>query len=263
MYGDFLDKDGRYARCDEFLEVVRRLWAGETVDFDGEHIASTARRSPRSPTQCRRSTSAAPRRPPAGWPLGTRTSTSPGASRRKRSRKRSPGSGGSLRRSGARTRDRSDSVSGCTRSPATRRLLHGRRRTGCSPRSPTTRSSGSRTACAAASPRVSGGCWHCTAGARTTSRSIPTSGPASAWSAAAPGPRWSAATRRSRTGSRSTPRSGSTSSCCRRTRTSRARTGSARACCPILAERGLWKDPRPQRHHNVAVPFATAGRAAS
>ncbi|WP_322938271.1 LLM class flavin-dependent oxidoreductase [Nocardioides bizhenqiangii] len=41
MYGDFLDKDGRYARCGEFLEVVRRLWAGETVDFDGEHLAVT------------------------------------------------------------------------------------------------------------------------------------------------------------------------------------------------------------------------------
>ncbi|WP_148615597.1 LLM class flavin-dependent oxidoreductase [Nocardioides rubriscoriae] len=37
MFGDFLDKDGRYARCDEFLEVVRRLWTGERVDFDGEH----------------------------------------------------------------------------------------------------------------------------------------------------------------------------------------------------------------------------------
>lgn len=37
-YGDFLDKDARYARCDEFLTVVRRLWAGETVDFDGEHL---------------------------------------------------------------------------------------------------------------------------------------------------------------------------------------------------------------------------------
>jgi alkanesulfonate monooxygenase len=37
-YGDFLDKDGRYARCDEFLTVVRRLWAGETVDFEGEHV---------------------------------------------------------------------------------------------------------------------------------------------------------------------------------------------------------------------------------
>lgn len=38
MFGDFLDKDGRYARCDEFLTIVRRLWAGETVDFHGEHL---------------------------------------------------------------------------------------------------------------------------------------------------------------------------------------------------------------------------------
>lgn len=37
-YGDFLDKDGRYARCDEFLAIVRRLWLGETVDFHGEHL---------------------------------------------------------------------------------------------------------------------------------------------------------------------------------------------------------------------------------
>lgn len=37
-YGDFLDKDARYARCDEFLTVVRALWAGETVDFAGEHV---------------------------------------------------------------------------------------------------------------------------------------------------------------------------------------------------------------------------------
>jgi len=38
MFGDFLDKDGRYARCEEFLEVVRRLWTGETVNFAGEHF---------------------------------------------------------------------------------------------------------------------------------------------------------------------------------------------------------------------------------
>ena len=37
-YGDFLDKPARYRRCDEFLEVVRRLWAGERVDFDGQHV---------------------------------------------------------------------------------------------------------------------------------------------------------------------------------------------------------------------------------
>ncbi|NLU65781.1 LLM class flavin-dependent oxidoreductase [Streptomyces sp. HNM0574] len=37
-YGDFLDKDQRYARTGEFLGIVRRLWAGETVDHDGTHL---------------------------------------------------------------------------------------------------------------------------------------------------------------------------------------------------------------------------------
>jgi len=37
-YGDYLEKDDRYLRTGEFLEVVRRLWAGEQVDFHGEHI---------------------------------------------------------------------------------------------------------------------------------------------------------------------------------------------------------------------------------
>src|SRR5690349_14606510 len=38
MFGDFLDKDERYARCDEFLSIVRRLWDGETVTYDGQHL---------------------------------------------------------------------------------------------------------------------------------------------------------------------------------------------------------------------------------
>ncbi|WP_316744685.1 LLM class flavin-dependent oxidoreductase [Streptomyces sp. MK7] len=37
-YGDFLDKDARYARTDEFLQVVRALWDGGTVDLAGEHL---------------------------------------------------------------------------------------------------------------------------------------------------------------------------------------------------------------------------------
>ena len=36
-YGDFLSKDGRYARADEFLTITSALWRGETVSFDGEH----------------------------------------------------------------------------------------------------------------------------------------------------------------------------------------------------------------------------------
>ena len=35
-YGDYLDKDSRYARAAEFLDVVRALWRGDTVDFTGD-----------------------------------------------------------------------------------------------------------------------------------------------------------------------------------------------------------------------------------
>ncbi|GAA2630479.1 LLM class flavin-dependent oxidoreductase [Streptomyces axinellae] len=37
-YGDYLDKEARYARTGEFLQVVRGLWRGETVDLDGAHV---------------------------------------------------------------------------------------------------------------------------------------------------------------------------------------------------------------------------------
>ena len=37
-YGDFLNKDERYARCDEFLHIVRSLWRGGPVDFKGRHL---------------------------------------------------------------------------------------------------------------------------------------------------------------------------------------------------------------------------------
>ncbi len=37
-YGDFLDKDARYRRTGEFLEIVRGLWEGKTVDLEGEHL---------------------------------------------------------------------------------------------------------------------------------------------------------------------------------------------------------------------------------
>ncbi|WP_033327834.1 LLM class flavin-dependent oxidoreductase [Streptomyces yerevanensis] len=37
-YGDFLDKDARYRRTGEFLQIVRELWQGRTVDLSGEHL---------------------------------------------------------------------------------------------------------------------------------------------------------------------------------------------------------------------------------
>ncbi|WDZ85154.1 LLM class flavin-dependent oxidoreductase [Micromonospora cathayae] len=36
-YGDFLDHDARYARTDEFLQVLRRSWRGAPFDFTGAH----------------------------------------------------------------------------------------------------------------------------------------------------------------------------------------------------------------------------------
>ncbi|MFE4499375.1 LLM class flavin-dependent oxidoreductase [Rhodococcus sp. NPDC056743] len=39
-FGDFLDKNQRYARCGEYLDVVRQLWAGNgPVDFSGEYVS--------------------------------------------------------------------------------------------------------------------------------------------------------------------------------------------------------------------------------
>ena len=37
-YGDYLSKDERYERADEFLRIVRSLWGGGQVDFTGKHL---------------------------------------------------------------------------------------------------------------------------------------------------------------------------------------------------------------------------------
>ena len=63
-FGDFLDKEERYGRTGEFLEIVRGLWDGETVDYEGEHLQVEGGDDP-PPARpgAARSTSAAPRRP--------------------------------------------------------------------------------------------------------------------------------------------------------------------------------------------------------
>ncbi len=48
-YGDHLDKVQRYQRCAEFLTVVKRLWAGEAVTYQGEHLNIEAARLPTLP----------------------------------------------------------------------------------------------------------------------------------------------------------------------------------------------------------------------
>jgi alkanesulfonate monooxygenase len=39
-FGDFLSKDERYERCNEFLTIVRKLWEhGEPFNFNGKHLS--------------------------------------------------------------------------------------------------------------------------------------------------------------------------------------------------------------------------------
>jgi alkanesulfonate monooxygenase len=37
-FGDWLPKQERYARAGEFLQIVRQLWSGESVDYQGEYL---------------------------------------------------------------------------------------------------------------------------------------------------------------------------------------------------------------------------------
>jgi len=48
-YGDFLSKDERYERADEFLHIVRSLWKGKPVTFAGRHQRVEEATIPRRP----------------------------------------------------------------------------------------------------------------------------------------------------------------------------------------------------------------------
>ena len=81
MFGDFLDKEERYERCDEFLHSCAPCGGGRPSRSRAGTCRSRTPAWRRCPTRHPRSTSAARRRPPAPSPPGTPTSTSPGASR--------------------------------------------------------------------------------------------------------------------------------------------------------------------------------------
>jgi alkanesulfonate monooxygenase len=63
-FGDFLSKAERYQRAGEFLHIVRELWRGDPVDFEGRHLRVEGAQIIPQPTGPR-STSAAPR--PRRW----------------------------------------------------------------------------------------------------------------------------------------------------------------------------------------------------
>lgn len=82
---DHLGKGDRYTRCAEFLPVVRRLWAGQTVTYRGAHSDVASARLRPFRTRPRRCTSAAP--PPGPHARASRT----------RPRRRVPGATCALR----------------------------------------------------------------------------------------------------------------------------------------------------------------------
>ena len=109
--------------------IVRALWAGETVDFDGEHLKVEGAR--------------ARRRPGPGPGDLLRRVVAGGGHRRRTARGRLPDLGRAAAGRGREDRvdpgagrrsrvARSGSASGCTRSPATPPPRRGPRRTGCS-----------------------------------------------------------------------------------------------------------------------------------
>jgi len=49
-YGDYLSKVERYERADEFLQIVRALWQGGPVDYEGKHFRIEGATLPRLPS---------------------------------------------------------------------------------------------------------------------------------------------------------------------------------------------------------------------
>ncbi len=66
-------REARLSRLEESLEIIRALWGGETLDYEGEHFRLTARSSSPVLSGRSRSSSAAPAREPCGWSPPMRT----------------------------------------------------------------------------------------------------------------------------------------------------------------------------------------------
>jgi alkanesulfonate monooxygenase SsuD/methylene tetrahydromethanopterin reductase-like flavin-dependent oxidoreductase (luciferase family) len=68
-----LDIKSKGSRANEALEIIRRLWQGETVSFHGKHFQSLVQNCPRgqSSSKTRRSGSGGSARPRHGVPRGT------------------------------------------------------------------------------------------------------------------------------------------------------------------------------------------------
>ena len=232
-FGDFLPKQARYARCGEFLDIVRRLWTSEDpVSVTGEHLhveqASLARHPDPLPPVFFGGSS-----PEAGQVAARYADTYLTWGERPEQvnekldwiRGLAAAQGRQLSygiRLHVISRDTSEQAWA-----EAQRLL--------SALNPETVAAAQQSL-ARSESWASVGCANCTAAVTISRpgrmpdswRSTPTCGPASAWFAAAPAPPWSVRTRRSPTGSPSTPSWAWTTSSCPATRTWRRPTSSAR-----------------------------------
>ncbi len=257
MFGDFLDKEERYARCDEFLTIVRELWHGRDRHLRGRaparrgrHADPAARPGPRDLLR-RLVRGGRPGRGPARGCLPDLGRAARGGAREGRvgphaGGRGRPGRRAALRRAAAHHRPRhlGGGVGGGR--PAARRDQRGGRSPGCRPgsgrASPSARlgCSTSTTACEdaleihpnlwAGVGLVRGGAGTAMVGSHTEIADLV---------------------------EQYATQSASRSSCSPATRTSRRRTGSARACCPSWGGAASGRTPprsRPRPRCLSALP---------
>ena len=224
-FGDHLDHDRRYARTAEFLSVVRGVWSGQPYDFDGEHYqvegGLTALPPDPLPEIFFGGSSAAAGPVAAAHADVYLTWGEPPAQVKEKIdwiRALAEEQGRTVR-FGIRLHTISRDSSTEAWATADRLLDDLDADTIAAAQQALGRSESVGPAADAGAARRL---------ARTSWRSRRTCGRASAWCAAGPGPRWSAATRRSPTGSRSTTRWVWSTSCSPAIRTWRRRTGSVR-----------------------------------
>ena len=244
-YGDFLDKDERYAR---YRGVPRRscgaLWRGRDRRPSTARTSASRRRCcPACPSRCLRSTSAAPR-PAAGDGRGPARRRLPHLGRA--AGRRWPEKLEWIRGSPPSTAASSASASACTSSPATPPRRPGPRPSGCSTAGPRRRSR--RVQAGLAPQRVRGPAADAGA-ARRLDGDLEVAPNLWAGVGLVRGGAGHGAGRqpraRSPTGSREYHDArASTSSSSPATRTSRRRAGSARACCRSSPGAGCGPLPR-------------------
>ncbi len=227
MFGDFSTKEERYARADEFLEIVRRLWTGETLTFEGKYLSvenATLHQIPDPLPEIYFGGSSA-----AGIAVAAKHADvyltwgePPEAVAEKIARvRRAAAEQGRELTYGIRLHTIARATSEEAWAEADRLLENISAEDIARIQAGLKRSASEGQQRMLALNKVP----------RTAWRSIRICGPVSAWCAVGRVRRWSVPTPRSPTSSRPTATWVSTSSCCRGIRTSRRRTGSARACC--------------------------------